>query len=316
MSKDIVQNMIKISFVFERKTATITNTSTFYSLQSSLQITSSMIDHISSKNVESSKILPIHFSTCVVFVFSTSLQSDPICGPKFVCVQIDRYAPISEDDLYEYTSRNFGHVLNCVLYQTRGYAFIEFKRLTDVHRALASTKNRIRGVEIHYRSRHDTSKITPPLCLTRLVHIGNFSLKDQEKVQSYFPQLQTFTVHQNCYGQTYILGQFDINDSIKLLLNRAFCLNGRVLSVFSDNEDRLTECNNYLLVRHVPFRLNDYHLLEYFSQYGRILNCYRYGQTDAYRIQYRDRKSLENILQFNRIHLIKGSQLQIENEQN
>ena len=250
------------------------------------------------------------------FRFSTSLQSDPICGPKFVCVQIDKYAPISEDDLYEYTSRNFGHVLNCVLYHTRGYAFIEFKRLTDVNRALASTKNRIRGVEIHYRSRHDTSKITPSLCLTRLVHIGNFSLKDQDKVQSYFPQLQSFTVHQNCYGQTYILGQFDINDSIKLLLNRSFCLNGRVLSVFSDNDDRLTECNNYLLVRHVPFRLNDYHLLEYFSQYGRILNCYRYGQTDAYRIQYRDRKSLENILEFNRIHLIKGSQLQIENEQN
>ena len=93
-------------------------------------------------------------------------------------------------------------------------------------------------------------------------------------------------------------------------------MNGRVLSIFIDNEDRLTECNNYLLVRHVPFRLNDYNLLEYFSQYGRVLNCYRYGQTDAYRIQYRDPKNFKEILQSNRIHVIKGAQLQIENEQN
>lgn len=280
-----------------------------------------MIDHISSKSVESSKKFFLENNTrhtlhIFSLFFSTSLQSDPICGPNFVCVQINKYASITEDDLYEYTSRNFGHVLNCVLYHTRGYAFIEFKRLTDVHRALASTDNKIHGVNIRYLPRHDTSRIFPPLCLTRLVHIGNFSLKDQDRLQFYFPELQSFTVHQNCYGQTYILGQFDIHDSIKLLLNRAFCLNGRVLSIFIDNEDRLTECNNYLLVRHVPFRLNDYNLLEYFSQYGRVLNCYRYGQTDAYRIQYRDRTNFKEILQSNRIHVIKGAQLQIENEQN
>ena len=279
-----------------------------------------MIDHISLKSVESSKLFAFEGIRKIFHIFSqifsTSLQSDPICGPKFVCVQINKYAPISEDALYEYTSRKFGHVLNCVLYHSRGYAFVEFKRLVDVHRALASTDNQIRGVHIRYLPRHDTSKIPPSLCLTRLVHIGNFSLKDQDKLQSYFPQLQSFTVHQNCYGQSYILGQFDIHDSITLLLNRAFCLNGRVLSIFIDNEDRLTECNNYLLVRHVPFRLNDYNLLEYFSQYGRVLNCYRYGQTDAYRIQYRDPKNFKEILQSNRIHVIKGAQLQIENEQN
>jgi hypothetical protein len=114
----------------------------------------------------------------------------------------------------------------------------------------------------------------------------------------------------------YILGLFDINDSIKLLLKRAFCLNGRVLNIFIDNDDKLTECDNYLLVRHVPYRLNDYNLLEYFSQYGRILNCYRYGQTDAYRIQYRDRKCLKQVLELNRLHVIKNVQIQIENEQN
>jgi hypothetical protein len=112
----------------------------------------------------------------------------------------------------------------------------------------------------------------------------------------------------------YILGLFDINDSIKLLLKRAFCLNGRVLSIFIDNDDKLTECDNYLLVRHVPYRLHDYNLLEYFYQYGRILNCYRYGLTDAYRIQYSDKKSLNKVLQLNRIHVIKSARIQIECE--
>ncbi len=218
--------------------------------------------------------------------------------------------------MYEYTVKKFGRVLNCVLYNTRGYAFIEFDQLTNAHRALASSHDRINGTDIRYCPRHDSSKILPLIPLTRLVHIGNFQHKDQDKLQFYFPNLQNPTIHENCYGQTYALGIFDINASIQLLLKRAFCLNGRVLNIFIANDDKLTECDNYLLVRHVPYRLNDYNLLEYFSQFGRILNCYRYGQTDAYRIQYRDRRSLKQVLEINRIHVIKNAQIQIENEHN
>ena len=207
-------------------------------------------------------------------------------------------------------------MLNCVLYNTRGYAFIEFNQLTDAHSALASTNQKLNGYTIKYCPRHNSSKIFPLISLTRLVHIGNFSQKDQDKLKFYFPCLQNFTIHQNCYGQIYILGLFNIIDSIKLLLKRAFCLNGRVLNIFIDNDDKLTESNNYLLVRHVPYRLNDYNLLEYFSKYGRILNCYRYGQTDAYRIQYSDRKCLDKILESNRIHVIKSARIQIELDQN
>ncbi len=174
----------------------------------------------------------------------------------------------------------------------------------------------LNGYKIQYCPRHNSTKILSLLPLTRRVHIGNFFPKDQNKLQFYFPHLQNFTIHENCYGQTYILGLFDVNDSIQLLLKRAFCLNGRVLNIFIDNDDKLTECDNYLLVRHVPYRLNDYNLLEYFSQYGRILNCYRYGHTDAYRIQYRDKKCLNKVLELNRIHVIKSVQIQIENERN
>ncbi|CAF0771749.1 unnamed protein product [Rotaria sordida] len=247
---------------------------------------------------------------------NTSLGSDPLYGPKFICVQIDRYASITEDNLYEYTSKNFGRVLNCVLYKSRNYAFIQFHQINDAHRALASTNQKLNDYSIRYCPRNNSSKILPLLSLTRLIHIGNFLNKDQENLQFYFSNLKNFTIHKNCYGQTYILGLFDINDSIKLLLKRAFCLNGRVLNIFIDNDDKLTECDNYLLVRNVPYRLNDYNLLEYFSQYGRILNCYRYGQTDAYRIQYRDKISLNKVLEFNRIHVIKSVQMQIEREQN
>jgi hypothetical protein len=141
-------------------------------------------------------------------------------------------------------------------------------------------------------------------------------MKDQEKLPLHFPNLQNFTKHKNCYGEIYILGLFNFNDCIKLLLKRPFCLNGRVLNIFIDNDDKLTECDNYLLVRHVPYRLNDYHLLEYFSQYGQLLNCYRYGHTDAYRIQYRDRISLNKVIEFNRIHVIKSARIQIERDKN
>ncbi|CAF2588990.1 unnamed protein product [Rotaria sp. Silwood2] len=247
---------------------------------------------------------------------NTSLVSEPLYGSKFVCVQIDKYASITEDNLYEYTSKNFGCVLNCVLYKSRNYAFIEFSQLNDAHRALASSNQKLNGYLIQYCPRNNSSKILPLLPLTRLIHIGNFLNKDQEKLQFYFSNLKNFTIHKNCYGQTYILGLFDINDSIKLLFKRPFCLNGRVLNIFIDNDDKLTECDNYLLVRNVPYRLNDYNLLEYFSQYGRILNCFRYGQTNAYRIQYRDKISLNKVLEFNRIHVIKSVQMQIEREQN
>ncbi|CAF4192890.1 unnamed protein product [Rotaria sp. Silwood2] len=247
---------------------------------------------------------------------NTSLVSEPLYGSKFVCVQIDKYASITEDNLYEYTSKNFGCVLNCVLYKSRNYAFIEFSQLNDAHRALASSNQKLNGYLIQYCPRNNSSKILPLLPLTRLIHIGNFLNKDQEKLQFYFSNLKNFTIHKNCYGQTYILGLFDINDSIKLLFKRPFCLNGRVLNISIDNDDKLTECDNYLLVRNVPYRLNDYNLLEYFSQYGRILNCFRYGQTNAYRIQYRDKISLNKVLEFNRIHVIKSVQMQIEREQN
>ncbi|CAF1242725.1 unnamed protein product [Rotaria magnacalcarata] len=247
---------------------------------------------------------------------NTSLVSDPLCGPKFVCVQIDKYASITEDNLYEYTSKHFGRILNCVLYDSRGYAFIEFHQLDDTHRALASSVHQLNGCSIQYCPRNKSSKILPLISLTRLIHIGNFLNKDQENLPLYFPNLQNFSIHKNCYGQKYILGIFNLNDSIKLLLKRAFCLNGRVLNIFMDNDDALTECNNYLLVRNVSYRLNDYNLLEYFSQYGRILNCYRYGQTDAYRIQYRDKSSLNQVIEFNRIHVIKSIRMQIEREKN
>lgn len=247
---------------------------------------------------------------------NTSLQTDPLCGPQFVCVQMDRYAPISEDDLFRYTNKNFGRVLNCVLYKHRGYAFIEFECVIDANRAIASKCQKINASPIEYCPRHDTTKIAPTPSLMRLVHIGNFASQDQDKLRAYFPNLQNFSLHQNCYGQIYILGSFDINESIELLLKRAYCFNGRVLNVFIDNDDILTECNNFLLVRRVPYRLSDYNLLEYFSKFGRVLNCYRYGQTDAYRVQYRDKTSLERVLQVNRIHVIKSVQIQIENEQN
>lgn len=229
---------------------------------------------------------------------------------------MDRYAPISEDALFEYTNTTFGRVLNCVLYQTRGYAFIEFDRIVDANRAIASKCQKINGSPIEYCPRHDTTNIVQPIPLTRLVHIGNFAHQDQDRLRRYFINLQNFSLHQNCYGQMYILGTFDINESAQLLLKRAYCFNGRVLNVFVDNDDQLTECDNFLLVRRVPYRLNDYNLLEYFSQFGRILNCYRYGQTDAYRVQYRDKSSLEQVLRINRIHVIKSVQIQIENEQN
>ncbi len=105
------------------------------------------------------------FFPITFILFSSSLQSDSLCGPKFVCVQIDKYAPITEDQLYEYTTKKFGRVLNCVLYNTRGYAFIEFDQLINAHRALASNYNRINGFDIQYCPRHDSSKILPLLPL-------------------------------------------------------------------------------------------------------------------------------------------------------
>lgn len=217
--------------------------------------------------------------------------------------------------MYEYTSKNFGCVLNCVLYGSRGYAFVEFHQLDDAYRALKSSNQQLNGYSIQYCPRKVSSKIFPLISFTRLIHIGNFLNKDQENLSLYFPSLQNFTIHKNCFGQTYILGLFNLIDSIRLLLKRAVCLNGRVLNIFMGNDDKLTECDNYLLVRNVPHRLNDYNLLEYFSQYGRVLNCYRYGQTDAYRIQYRDKISLNNVLEFNRIHVIKSIRMQVEREQ-
>ncbi|CAF0715401.1 unnamed protein product [Adineta steineri] len=246
---------------------------------------------------------------------NTSLVCESFYGPKFLCVQINKYASITEDCLYEYTTKHFGRVLNCVFYSSRGYAFIEFDQLDDAQRALSSSNNEINGCKFQYYPRHNNSnKILPLLPLTKLVHIGNFLSKDQDKFLNYFPNLQNFTTHESCYGEIYILGLFNINDSIELLLKRPFFLNGRILNIFIDIDDKLTECNNYLLVRNVTYRLTDYNLFEYFSKFGYILNCYRYGQTNAYRIQYRDRISLHKVLQFNRIHVIKSVQLQIEQE--
>ena len=99
-----------------------------------------------------------------------------------------------------------------------------------------------------------------------------------------------------------------------MLQRRAYCVNGRVLNIFIDGDDKVTKCDNYLLVRSVPLRLNDYNLLEYFSQYGAILNCYRSGQTDEYHLQYRDRLQLDQLLSNKRIHLIKSARVQIERE--
>ncbi|CAF0959487.1 unnamed protein product [Adineta ricciae] len=255
---------------------------------------------------------PHYIQKCRV---NASLLSDARDGPNFVFVSIGRYIPISEDSLFDYTSIHFGRVLNCILYDTRGYAFIEFAQVNDANRAIRSSNHQINGYPFEYYPRNHSSKMLPQLTLTRLVHIGNYLPQDQEKLSSfYFPHLKTFTIHQNCYGQMYILGLFDINDSIKLLFQRAFCLNGRVLNIFNENDDQLNECANYLLVRNVASRLTDYNLLEYFSQFGRVLNCHRYGQTNAYRIQYRDRQSLTQVLEYNRIHAIKSVQVQIERE--
>ncbi|UJR29074.1 hypothetical protein I4U23_010288 [Adineta vaga] len=245
---------------------------------------------------------------------NASLLNDTRDGPNFVFVQIGQFTSITEDDLYEYTSKHFGLILNCILYRSRGYAFVEFAQLNDANRAIRSSNHQINGYPIEYYPRNHSRKILPALSLDRLVHIGNYHQQDQDKLSTYFPTLQTFTIHQNCYGQMYILGVFDINDSIKLLLKRAFCLNGRVLNIFIESDDHFNECDNYLLVRNVASRLTDYNLLEYFSQFGQILNCYRYGQTNAYRIQYRDRQSLKQVLQSNRIHVIKSVQIQIERE--
>ena len=250
------------------------------------------------------------------FFLSTSLVSDPLTGPKFVCVQFDRQSWFNEDELFRYTLTNFGHVVNCVLYENRGYAFIEFQNVFDAQRALASTNQKINGCEIIYRPRQNLRSISSTIQLKRTVHIGNFHLRDQQKLSNYFPNLETSTTHRNCFGQIYLLAQFDLKTTNEILFKRAFCLNGRVLNIFVENDDQLTECDNYLLVRHVPFRLNDYNLFEYFSQFGHILNCYRYGQTDAYRIQYRDRKELDEVFQINRIHLIKSVRLQIERDRN
>lgn len=229
-------------------------------------------------------------------------------------MQLDRQAWISEEELFRHATKNFGHVLNCVLYENRGYAFVEFRHVQDAQRALASTEQQINGFPIQFRPRQNFRKISPSISLTRTVHIGNFHLRDEEKLPRHFPHLQNWTSHRNCFGQVYLLAEFDLPTANELLLRRAVCLNGRVLNIFLENEDQLTECDNYLLVRHVPFRLNDYNLFEYFSQFGRILNCYRYGQTDAYRIQYRDRAALDAVFQINRLHLIKSVQLQIERD--
>lgn len=242
------------------------------------------------------------------------MVSDAVQGPNVICVQIERGASITEDELYEYASSNFGRVMNCVMYADRGYAFVEFAQTADADRALASAYHTINGVKIRCRPRQQSTKFqTTVPSSTPLLHIGNFGSIDEEKVLLHFPQLQQISSYRDAHGQMYLRGAVDADAGDQLLSRRAFCLNGRVLHVFLDTNDyQSNDWQNSLLVRPVPQRLADYNLLDYFSQFGSIVNCYRQGLTDTYRIEYRDRTDLNGLLESDRPHLIKSVRLKIE----
>ena len=210
---------------------------------------------------------------------------------------------------------NFGRVINCVLYRDRGYAFVEFDRIEDAEKAIEHGEREINGNYFKYLPRQNQSSVTLNSSTTKKIAVGNFQERDFEKLHVYFPSQTDLTLQKNSSNQTYVVGEFPSDEALRILMRRPICLNGRVLNIFCPDDDQSIENSHYILVKNVSLRLSDYNLLEYFSQYGRILNCYRLTNQETYRIQFQNRFGFHEFSRLNRIHEVKNAYLSIEQDQ-
>lgn len=248
------------------------------------------------------------------FLFwSVSIYSESINTKNILFVNVAKNPPFNENDLFEYSRKTFGRVLNCTLYADRSYGFVHFDREYDALKAISATDCQINGRSFRYLSRSAPLKasVSPSVSTTKTVHIGNFRRLDEAKVLQIIGPFQTKFSYTDSSGQNYVSISLDDQSRSHLLNRRPICLNGRVLNVFSDHEEQHKN-ELSVLIRYVPQRLNDFNLLEYFSQFGRVLNCFRLEKSDCYSVRFENSADLASDLSAIGVHRIKGAPVKVE----